>query len=141
MRHLAPPLGILSAEHDKRALSKMLARPNDKPACVQVFEEVRNLCFGLAARAVQWKLLSRGEALEVWLVLIRKTFANLFSRSKFIAESLYARGVRDPAKHNLNVPKFFDSKPAANVVAAGALAVIVGMAVRHSLTIAAALAA
>ena len=106
-----------------------------------MFEEVRNLCFGLAARAVQWSLLSRGEVLSVWVVLINKAFSNLFSRSNFIAESLHARGVHDPSKHHLNVPQFFDSKPLANVVAATTLAGAVGLAARHSLMIASALAA
>jgi energy-coupling factor transporter transmembrane protein EcfT len=99
---------------------------------VQVFEEVRNLCFGLAARAMPWAALGRGAALTVWITVLGKLLSNLFARSRAIAESLQARGVADPETYHLNVPVFLETKPLANVAAALGLAGCAALAARHN---------
>ena len=107
-----------------------------RPACrgkpagdVQVFEEIRNLCLGLAARGMPWPRLGRAHTVAVWLILINKLFANLFARSTSIAESLRARGITDPAVHHLNIPVLLKSSILGNLVAAGALGACVAVAV------------
>lgn len=89
--------------------------------CLQVFEEVSNLCLGLAARAMPWSSFGQSHTIAVWVILVSKVFDNLIARSKSIAESLRARGVVDPSTHHLNVPVLLQSSWPANFVAAGSL--------------------
>ena len=58
---------------------------------MQVFEEVQNLCFGLASRGVPWAQIGGAQQIAIWSVLFNKLSSNLFLRSRHIAESLQAR--------------------------------------------------
>jgi energy-coupling factor transporter transmembrane protein EcfT len=99
---------------------------------VQVYEELRNLCLGLAARAVPWHLRSQSQQLSIWANLVHKLFSNLFTRADYIAESLIARGFVDFDKHRLNVPEFTPPKPMPNIVALLLLAGSIYLALQHA---------
>lgn len=94
--------------------------------CMQVFEEVRNLCLGLASRGVVWPEMSRNDVVATWILMFTKLFANLFDRSSCMAESLVARGFKDPEDRYLNVPLLCPSKFLANAVALLALGLCFG---------------
>jgi hypothetical protein len=100
--------------------------------CVQVFEEVRNLCLGLAARSMPWTTLGRANAIAVWVILTNKVLSNLFSRSASIAESLQARGVVDPDTHHLNVPVLLPSNAFANILTGLTLVGCIVLALVHN---------
>ena len=95
---------------------------------VQVFEEVRNLCLGLASRGVVWPAMSGNDVVATWILMFTKLFGNLFERSSRMAESLTARGFRDPEDRHLNVPLLCPSTVLANAVALLALAGCAGAA-------------
>eukprot|EP00892_Ulva_mutabilis_P008741 jgi/Ulvmu1/6239/UM028_0097.1 len=94
-----------------------------------VFEELRNLALGLAARAVPWSSMTRNDAIGIWALVINKLFSNLFRRSANMAESLMARGFQDPEERHLNVPVLLQSSVWANMVAIASLAGCVYFAV------------
>lgn len=51
-----------------------------------VFEEVRNLCLGLAARGVEWRAQGTRGSLEILGRLVVRLFGNLFHRSEKISQ-------------------------------------------------------
>lgn len=51
-----------------------------------VFEEVRNLCLGLAARGVDWRAQGGRGSLEIVGRLVVRLFGNLFTRSEKISQ-------------------------------------------------------
>lgn len=51
-----------------------------------VFEEVRNLCLGLAARGVDWRAQGTRGSLEILGRLVVRLFGNLFTRSEKISQ-------------------------------------------------------
>lgn len=51
-----------------------------------VFEEVRNLCLGLAARGVDWRAQGGRGSLEILGRLVVRLFGNLFTRSEKISQ-------------------------------------------------------
>ena len=81
-----------------------------------MFEEVRNLCLGVAARGINWNGLSATGQTAIWATVLRKLFSNLFARSKYIAESLTARGHSAATPQRLNIPILLPSSTAANAV-------------------------
>lgn len=95
---------------------------------MQVFEEVRNLCLGLASRGVVWPAMARSDVVATWILMFTKLFGNLFERSSRMAESLTARGFRDPEDRHLNVPLLCPSNFVANAIALIALAGCIGAA-------------
>jgi energy-coupling factor transporter transmembrane protein EcfT len=99
---------------------------------MQVFDELRNLCLGLAARAVPWSLRSPSQQLSIWGSLIQKLFSNLFTRAEYIAESLVARGIHNFDTYPLNVPDFTPPKLVPSLVAALLLVGSVYLAVQHA---------
>lgn len=96
---------------------------------LQVFEELRNLALGLAARAVPWSSMTRNDAVGIWALVINKLFSNLFRRSANMAESLKARGFQDPEERHLNVPVLLQSNIWANLVAVTGLGVCIYTAI------------
>jgi general transcription factor 3C polypeptide 2 len=99
---------------------------------MQVFDELRNLCLGLAARAVPWHLRSPSQQLAIWGSLIQKLFSNLFTRADYIAESLVSRGLHDLDTYPLNVPDFTPPKLLPNLTAALLLVGGVYLALQHA---------
>lgn len=51
-----------------------------------VFEEVRNLCLGLAARGVDWRAQGGRGSMEILGRLVVRLFGNLFQRSEKISQ-------------------------------------------------------
>ncbi len=90
-----------------------------------VFEEVRNLCLGLAARGVDWRAQGGRGSLEVSARLLVRLFANLFQRSENIAQAMVVRGFLGPEQHHLYMMRVNAASPVANVVA---LLVLAGLA-------------
>ena len=82
-----------------------------------VFEEVRNLALGLAARGVKWNSLGPTGALAVLVRLGGRLFANLMQRSGSIAEAMCARGFVGSQHHHLYLTKTEPSNMLFNIVA------------------------
>jgi energy-coupling factor transporter transmembrane protein EcfT len=93
-----------------------------------VFEELRNLCLGLASRAVAWEMMSRADALTTWVLVANRLFSNLFTRSERMAESLQARGFHSPEGRHLNIPLLCPSSLLANIAALFLLGVCIAAA-------------
>lgn len=51
-----------------------------------VFEEVRNLCLGLAARGVDWRAQGGRGSMDILGRLVVRLFGNLFTRSEKISQ-------------------------------------------------------
>eukprot|EP00882_Tetradesmus_deserticola_P018232 GHRQ01019581.1.p2 GENE.GHRQ01019581.1~~GHRQ01019581.1.p2 ORF type:complete len:133 (+),score=72.64 GHRQ01019581.1:309-707(+) len=66
-----------------------------------VFEEVRNLCLGLAARGVDWRAQGGRGSLEILGRLVVRLFGNLFARSEKISQAMVVRGFLGPQQHHL----------------------------------------
>jgi general transcription factor 3C polypeptide 2 len=66
-----------------------------------VFEEVRNLCLGLAARGVDWRAQGGRGSLEILGRLVVRLFGNLFQRSEKITQVLWEcpQGGWGPGQH------------------------------------------
>ncbi|MEW5317870.1 MAG: hypothetical protein WDW38_009134 [Sanguina aurantia] len=92
-----------------------------------VFEEVRNLCLGLAARGVDWVAQGGRGSLEIAGKLCVKLFANLFRRSENIAQAMVVRGFRGPEDHNLYMMQVNRTNVLANTVALGLLIMFIGL--------------
>jgi energy-coupling factor transport system permease protein len=90
-----------------------------------VFEEVRNLCLGLAARGVDWRAQGGRGSLEIFARLLVRLFSNLFQRSENIAQAMVVRGFLGPEKHHLYMMRSNDTHWATN---AAALALLAGLA-------------
>ncbi|GBF90861.1 hypothetical protein Rsub_03715 [Raphidocelis subcapitata] len=90
-----------------------------------VFEEVRNLCLGLASRGVDWRAQGGRGSIEVFARLLVRLFSNLFQRSENIAQAMVVRGFLGPEQHHLYMMRSNVSSPLAN---AAAVALLVGLA-------------
>lgn len=78
--------------------------PAPCPCChLQVFEECRNLCLGLASRGINWRALGAREVLHILLGMATRLFANLMARCDNIAVAMRARGFRGPQAHALHL--------------------------------------
>lgn len=86
-----------------------------------VFEEIRNMCLGLAARGVEWKTQGTRGSLDIFGKLLVHLFASLFDKSEKIAQAMVVRGFAGPESHNLYMMKVNDVSVVANVVALLAL--------------------
>eukprot|EP00271_Cylindrocystis_brebissonii_P015076 TRINITY_DN3703_c0_g2_i1.p1 TRINITY_DN3703_c0_g2~~TRINITY_DN3703_c0_g2_i1.p1 ORF type:complete len:180 (-),score=31.00 TRINITY_DN3703_c0_g2_i1:113-613(-) len=92
-----------------------------------VFDEVRNLAFGVAARGIQWKALQGLGTVDVLAALVGRLFENLFTHSKNIAEAMVARGYRgDPRKHGIFFMQELSMEPHDWMVLVG-LVLVVGL--------------
>jgi energy-coupling factor transport system permease protein len=89
-----------------------------------VFEEVRNLCLGLAARGVDWRAQGGRGSLEVLGRLVVRLFGNLFARSDKISQAMVVRGFMGPERHRPYLMRANDTSMAANVAALGLLLVL-----------------
>ena len=87
-----------------------------------VFDEVRNLCLGLAARNIQWKSLGPAAGLQVSAQMFTRLFGNLMQRSDSIATSMQARGFVGPKGHEVHLARVQKPNIAADVAALALLA-------------------
>lgn len=95
-----------------------------------VFEEVRNLALGLAARGVKWNSLGPAGGLQILIRLTGRLFANLMQRSVSIAEAMCARGFVGSTQHHLYLTRTQPSSMTANVLAM-MLLILLGLGVRY----------
>jgi len=91
-----------------------------------VFEEVRNLCLGLAARGVDWRAQGGRGSLEILGRLVVRLFGNLFQRSEKISQAMVVRGFLGPERHRLYLMRSNESTLLGN---AAALLLLAGMLV------------
>ncbi|WIA32057.1 hypothetical protein OEZ86_002909 [Tetradesmus obliquus] len=89
-----------------------------------VFEEVRNLCLGLAARGVDWRAQGGRGSLEILGRLVVRLFGNLFARSEKISQAMVVRGFLGPQQHHLYLMRSNETTLLGNV---GALALLVAL--------------
>lgn len=82
-----------------------------------VFEEVRNLCLGLAARGVDWRAQGTRGSLEILGRLVVRLFGNLFTRSEKISQAMVVRGFLGPEQHHLYLMRSNETSMLANVLA------------------------
>lgn len=95
-----------------------------------VFEELRNLALGLAARGVKWNSLGPTGALGILVMLGGRLFSNLMQRSGSIAEAMCVRGFVGAQDHHLYLTKTESSSVTMNVVAMSTLGML-GLGVRY----------
>ncbi|KAF5831445.1 cobalt transport protein-domain-containing protein [Dunaliella salina] len=113
LRWWLTPLRILKVPVQEIALTLLLSLR----FMSLVFEEVRNLCLGLAARGVNWKAQGgRGSLLMAGRLCVR-LFANLFHRSENIAQAMAVRGFQGPQKHRLHMMSVNTTSVTANCIA------------------------
>jgi general transcription factor 3C polypeptide 2 len=86
-----------------------------------VFEEVRNLCLGLAARGVDWRAQGGRGSLQMAVKLAVRLFGNLFQRSENIAQAMVVRGFLGPERQHLYMMQVNETSALANVLAVAAL--------------------
>ncbi|GLI66576.1 hypothetical protein VaNZ11_010493 [Volvox africanus] len=82
-----------------------------------VFEEVRNLSLGLAARGINWEAQGSSGSLNIAGRLCVRLFGNLFQRSEKIAQAMVVRGFQGPEGHHLYLMKVNPTSLVANVCA------------------------
>lgn len=82
-----------------------------------VFEEVRNLTLGIAARALNWKALGFMGTASILVTACGKIFNNLFQHADNISKSMIMRGFTTPEAHNFQLQQLERSKPLNNVIA------------------------
>ncbi len=86
-----------------------------------VFEEVRNLSLGLAARGVDWRAQGGRGSLQMAVKLAVRLFGNLFERSEKIAQAMVVRGFLGPEDQQLYMMRVNETSVLANVLAVAAL--------------------
>ena len=86
-----------------------------------VFEEVRNLSLGLAARGVDWRAQGGRGSLQMAVKLGVRLFGNLFQRSENIAQAMVVRGFLGPEQQQLYMMRVNETSVLANALAVAAL--------------------
>ena len=66
-----------------------------------VFEEVRNLSLGLAARDIDWRALGWRGSVDLSGRLLERLLDSLFANSAAISDAVISRGYKDAASHRL----------------------------------------
>jgi energy-coupling factor transporter transmembrane protein EcfT len=89
-----------------------------------VFEEVRNLCLGLAARGIAWREQGARGSIEIAAQMTGRLFANLFERSEKIAQAMAVRGFLGPEDHQTYCMRANRTSSVANAVALVLLGVL-----------------
>lgn len=113
LRWYLTPLKILKVPVQEIALTLLLSLR----FMSLVFEEVRNLALGLAARGVDWTAQGRTGSLQLVGSLSSRLFANLFHRSESIAQAMVARGFQGPERHHIYMTQINRTGILANVIA------------------------
>lgn len=111
------PLGLLGVPVAEISLTLLLSLR----FLAVVFEEVRNLALGLAARNIQWKAMGKGAGIQVIMRMLARLFSNLTTHSEHIAVAMKARGFAGPKDHQIAMGSQQESRVAPNVLAVLAL--------------------
>lgn len=86
-----------------------------------VFEEVRNISLGLAARGIDWNALGWRGAANTFAALLSRALESLFVTSAAVADAVAARGYAGAATHRLSAPGRGRRNPLRILPDAGAL--------------------
>lgn len=125
LRTLLRPLAILRVPVNEIGLTLLLSLR----FMSLVFEEVRNLSLGVAARGINWNGLGPAGGLQMLIRLGGRLFANLMQRSDSIAQAMCARGFVGAQDHKLYLTNTQKSSMPANVIATVSL-LLLGVAVK-----------
>jgi general transcription factor 3C polypeptide 2 len=120
LRRFLWPLRLLGVQTRRVALTLLLSLR----FMSLVFEEVRNLCLGLAARGIAWREQGARGSIEIAAQMTARLFANLFERSEKIAQAMAVRGFLGPEMHETYCMKANRTSVVANVVALALLGVL-----------------
>jgi general transcription factor 3C polypeptide 2 len=121
LRRFLLPLRLLGVQTRRVALTLLLSLR----FMSLVFEEVRNLCLGLAARGIAWREQGARGSIEIAAQMTARLFANLFERSEKIAQAMAVRGFLGPEKHELYCMRANRTSFVANGVALALLGVLI----------------
>ena len=69
-----------------------------------VFEEVRNISLGLAARGVDWRALGWRGTIGTFSALLARTLESLFATSSAVADAVSSRGYQGADRHRFFTP-------------------------------------
>jgi general transcription factor 3C polypeptide 2 len=101
MRWYLRPLCVIRAPIDEIVFTVLLSLRFTSI----VFEEIRNISLGLAARGVQWRLLGWRGTVSVFSSLLSRTLESLFITSAAVADAITARGYMGAGQHRLFSPE------------------------------------
>jgi len=101
MRWYLRPLCVIRAPIDEIVFTVLLSLRFTSI----VFEEIRNISLGLAARGVQWRLLGWRGTVSVFSSLLSRTLESLFVTSAAVADAITARGYMGAGQHRLFSPE------------------------------------
>lgn len=118
LRRWLAPLALVGVKTQEVALTLLLSLR----FMSLVFDEIRNMALGLAARGVDWKAQGSRGSLEIFGKLLGRLFGSLFDKSEKIAQAMVVRGFAGPEAHNLYMMRVNPSSVLANAVALAALA-------------------
>lgn len=121
LRRFLFPLRLLGVQTRRVALTLLLSLR----FMSLVFEEVRNLCLGLAARGIAWREQGARGSIEIAAQMTARLFANLFERSEKIAQAMSVRGFLGPERHELYCMRANRTSLGANAVALALLGVLI----------------
>ena len=82
-----------------------------------VFEEIRNLALGLAARRIPWGSLGFGPTVDLFSRVVARLLSNLLAHAQQVAVALEARGLATPEGATLFLQRPRASSWVANVLA------------------------
>ena len=97
-----------------------------------VFEEVRNISLGLAARGIDWNALGWRGAANTFAALLSRALESLFVTADAVADAVAARGYTGAATHRLSAPgrAFGRRNPSRILPDVGAM-LLLGLFVSH----------
>ncbi|KXZ51372.1 hypothetical protein GPECTOR_13g861 [Gonium pectorale] len=113
LRWWLAPLRLLRVPVDEIAMTLLLSLR----FMSLVFEEVRNLSLGLAARGIRWETQGGGGSMNMAGRLAVRLFGNLFQRAENIAQAMLVRGFQGPSSHHLYMMKVNPTSAFANACA------------------------
>jgi energy-coupling factor transporter transmembrane protein EcfT len=91
-----------------------------------VFEEVRNLSLGLAARDVDWRSLGWRGSVDIFSRLLTRLLDSMFANAAAISDAVNSRGYRDAKTHRLILSGRKGPGMVENVVGIAGLVLFVG---------------
>ncbi|KAG9457443.1 hypothetical protein H6P81_001951 [Aristolochia fimbriata] len=72
-----------------------------------VFDEVRNAAMAIVSRRIKWEQLTVMETLDIFIMYVRRIFANIFKHAEQITQAMIVRGFRGDS--NIHKIYFFSN--------------------------------
>ena len=127
IRWYLQPLAVLRAPVDEIVFTLLLSLR----FTAIVFEEVRNITLGLAARGVDWGALGWRGTITLFGALLSRILESLFATSSAVADAVTARGYRGAAQHRLFSPVFTRGRGVGDFAAVVSLSLFVAHFVEY----------